>query len=266
MVHYPRFPPNSKFNLKVLFTDAISFHDDYLRNIEFNNFYITNYFKQIDSRRVRMGRRHVLPIRNVEISKFLDLDSTKTRGSEFDAYLGLCLRLILQVVSTTFFVLVDRLFFELLDIIARHTRISYLQEGTHNFNITINGTGFVSNLIRASVDGFNIDEHIKVTMTNEPCLPRPLLVSSWKIIRIYLLFLLNLYLIYNQVYIHRSKRFVCSYFYPKREKARVLYLYNNFLTRRKNAFKLMVQKVEEKLKVHTRVEQEKNFYQVIYDN
>lgn len=253
-----------KLNLKIPSTDAINFHDDYLSEIEFNNFYITNYFKKIDRRRVRDGRSNVLPIKNVEIGKFVDLDSSNKIRREFEGYVGLCLRILLQVLSTTFFVLVDRLFFELLEIIARHSRVNYLQEGAHNLNIKLNGTGFIANLIRASIDGLNVDEHIKVVMTNEPCLPRPELVESWKIIRIYLLFLLNLYLISNQVYIHRSKRFVCSYFYPKREKERVLHLYNKMLRRRKNVLKLMVRRVEEELKVHRRVKQERNFFQVIY--
>lgn len=153
-------------------------------------------------------------------------------------------------------------FFEVLDVIAGHSRINYQQEGVHNLNITLNGTGFVANLIRASVEGFNVDEHIKVAMTNEPCLPRPAFLESWKLIRIYLLFLLNLYLIYNQVYIHRSKRFVCSFFHPLREKQRIGWLYDKFLNRRKKAFMMMAQRVKDKLKVHGAVKQ--NFLEVIY--
>ena len=214
---------------------------------------------------MRDGRRSVLPIQNSERDKFVDLDSSNTVNSEFDGHLGLSLRLLLQIVSSTFFVLLDKTLSGLMDIIARHSRVNYLQEGAHNFNVKIDGTGLIANLIRALVDGFDTDEHIKVTMNNELCLPRPVLVSSWKIIRIYLLFLLNLYLIYNQVYTHRSKRFICSYFYQKCEKTRVLYLYNSFLKRRKYVFKLMVQKVEEKIKVHTGVKQEENLFQVIYD-
>lgn len=244
--------------------DAIRFHDEYLKEVEFNNFYITNYFKRIDGRRVREGRSSVLPIKNVENGKYVDLDCTQKISREFEGYVGLSLRLFLQFISTTFFVLLDRLFAELLEIIARHSRVNYLQEGVHNVKITLNGTGFIANLIRASIDGFNVDEHIKVAMSNEPCLPRPALVESWKIIRIYLLFLLNLYLIYNQVYIHRSKRFVCAYFYPKREKARVLYLYNKMLKCRKNAFELVARRVVEKLKVHRAIKQKENFLQVIY--
>lgn len=246
------------------FTDAINFHDNFLSKIEFNNFYITNYFEKIDRRRMRGGQTTVLPLKKLEIGKFVDLNLSKKIGREFEGYVGLTLKVFLQLLPTTFFILMDRMLYELLSIIARHSPVSFIQEGTHKLNITVKGTGFMANLIRSATDDFNIDEHVKVLMTNEPCLPRPSQVESWKIIQIYLLFLLNLYLIYNQVYIHRSKRFVCSYFYPKHEKKRVLYLYNKILKRRKNSFNLMVQRVKEKLKVDARVKQERNFFQVIY--
>lgn len=257
-----KFSPDNY--IEIPSTDAIKFHDDYLSQIEFNNFYITNYFKRIDRRRIIAGRSSVLPIKKIEARKFVDLDTENKIRREFEGHVGLSLRLLLQILSTTFFVFLDRLFSGLLEIIARHSRVNYLQEGVHNLNITLNGSGFVANLIRASIEGFNIDEHIKVALTNEPCLPRPIHADPWKIARIYLLFLLNLYLIYNQVHIHRSKLSICAYFYPKREKARVLCLYNKMLKRRKNIFKLMVQRVKEKLKVHSRVKQRKNFLQVIY--
>lgn len=198
------------------------------------------------------------------MGELVDLESRRKMSKEFDGYLRLTVKLAFQFLFATFFVLLDRLSCELLLITARHYRLNYLQEGVHNSNITVHGTGFVANLIRESIDGFGIDERIKVVMTNEPCLPRPALVESWKIIRIYLLFLLNLYLIYNQVYIHRSKLFVCSHFHPKREKQRVRYLYNKMLERRKKLFQSMAQRVKEKLKVHGRVERRENFLQVIY--
>lgn len=174
------------------------------------------------------------------------------------------MKLVFQFISVTFFVLFDRLLFMLLEIIARHSRVNYLQEGVHNLNITVDGKGFLASLIRDAIDGFKIDEHIKVVTSNEPCLPRPVEVASWRIFRIYLLFALNFYLILNQVYIHRLKRFVCSYIYPKREKTRVLYLYNKLLKRRENSFKMMLQRVEEKVRVQGR-EQKQNFFQVIYE-
>lgn len=49
----------------------------------------------------------MLPIRNVERGKFVDLDSSNKISREFGGYIGLSLRLLLQIISTTFFVLLD---------------------------------------------------------------------------------------------------------------------------------------------------------------
>lgn len=248
-------------------TDAIRFHDSYVSNIEFNNFYITDDFRKIDQRRISEARTNILPIKNSETGKFIDLCSSSNHKlfREFEEFFGLTLRLLLQVISATFFVCIDWIFYELLNIIARHSRINYLQEGVHHLNITVDGKGFIAGLIRASVKGFDVHEHIKVLTTNEPCLPHPHFLESWLIIRIYLLFLFNLYLIYNQVHIHRSKLAVCAYFYPKHEKKRILYLYNNILRRRRNAFKMTVARIKERLKVHEMIEgKPTNIFKVIW--
>lgn len=86
---------------------------------------------------------------------------------------------------------------------------------------------------------------------------------SRKIVRIYLLFLLVIYLIYNQVYIYRVKRFVCAYYYPKREKQRVLHLYNKLLKRRKGLFKHLLQTVKDQMKLNQVMVQKRNFIQRI---
>lgn len=171
------------------------------------------------------------------------------------------MKLILQVISSGFFIAIDRLYYELLDIVARHSQINFEQSGVHYLNVTVNGTGFIANLIRASIDGLNIDEHVDTVMTNRECLPRPTLTPLSLLINILFLFLLHLYLIYNQVYIHRLKRFVCAYFYPKREKKRVLYLYNKTLKCRKHTFYSMVETLKYKMKTHSRIKRD-NIFQV----
>lgn len=224
--------------------DAITYHDNYLSNINFNNYYITRYFKEIDERRIQERRRSILPVRSIEFDKIVDLEGSKKLRREFKGYLSLTLRLILHIISASFFIVIDRLYFELLDVIAHHSRINYEQEGFNHMNITINGTGFVANLIRTSINGFNINENIDLTMTNEVCLPRPTLTKSFTIIQIYLLFSLNFYLIYNQLYIHRLKRAVCAYFYPKLEKRRIIFLYNKILRERMKIFNTIVETVK----------------------
>lgn len=247
-------------------TDAIRFHDSYLNDIEFNNFYITDDFKTIDQCRIREARKNVLPIKNSEIEKFVDLCSSSNKKllREFEDCFMLTLRLFLQALSATFFVCLDWIFYELLNIIARHSRINYLQEGVHHLNITVNGAGFIAGLIRASVKGFDVHEHIRVLTTNEPCLPHPHFLESWMIIRIYLLFFFNLYMIYNQVHIHRSKLSICAYFYPKRERKRIVYLHKKILRRRRNAFKMTVARIKERLRVYEEIESRPiNIFKVI---
>lgn len=244
-----------------VFVDAIRYHDRFLRNINFHNYYITDYFKRIDRRRIQSGRSHLLPIKNVELNKIVDINESRKLHKEFQGYIGLTLQLFLVVTSSGFFIALDRLYYELLDIVARHSQINFEQSGVHYLNVSVNGTGFIANLIRASIDGINIDEQVETVMTNRECLPRPTLTPSSILIKICFLFLLYLYLIYNQVYIHRLKRFVCAYFYPKREKKRVLYLYNKTLKRRKHIFDSMVETLKYKMKTHSRIRKD-NIFQV----
>ncbi|CAG9808186.1 unnamed protein product [Chironomus riparius] len=229
--------------LKIIY-DGITYHDNYLSNINFNNYYITSYFKEIDERRTQERRRSILPVRSIEFDQIVDLDGSKKIRKEFEGYLSLTLRLILHIIGASFFIVLDRLYFELLDIIARHSRIDYEQEGFHHMNITVNGTGFVANLIRTSVNGFNINKNIDLMMTNDVCLPHPSLTESFTIGLIYLLFSLNFYLIYNQVYIHRLKRAVCAYFYPKLEKRRIIVLYNKMLRDRRKIFNTILDAIK----------------------
>lgn len=221
--------------------DSIRYHDNYLSRINFHNYYVTDYFKRIDERRARGGRKCVLPIRIVDDGKLIDSDGSKKLRREFQGYVGLTLRLFLHILAVSFFVVLDRLYYELLDIIRRHSRINFEQEGYHFMNVTVNGTGFAADLIRRSVNGFNVNKNVDYIMTNEMCLPRPILTETVVVAQIYILFILNLYLIYNQVHIHRFKRVVCAYFYPKREKRRIRHLYNKILTERKRIFNAMLQ-------------------------
>lgn len=252
----------SLFNsLFLLPLDAIRYHDSFLRNINFHNYYITDYFKRIDRRRIQSGHSHLLPIKNVELNKIVEINESRKLNKEFQGYIGLTLKLFLVVISSGFFIALDRLYYELLDIVARHSQINFEQSGVHYLNVSVNGTGFIANLIRASIDGLNIDEQVETVMTNRECLPRPTLTPSSILIKLSFLFLLYLYLIYNQVYIHRLKRFVCAYFYPKREKKRVLYLYNKTLKRRKHIFSTMVETLKYKMKTHSRIRKD-NIFQV----
>lgn len=51
--------------LRILFA-AQKYHDDYLSNIDYDNVYLTRYFKKIDARRHKMQRKTLLPLKKVK--------------------------------------------------------------------------------------------------------------------------------------------------------------------------------------------------------
>lgn len=94
-------------------------------------------------------------------------------------FLGHFCKLLLEMIASTCFVLVDYLMYVGLHLVAVHARIDYVQEGEHIVKITVNGTGIIARLVKKSIAGFVINEHVKAFATNEPCLPRPSQLSTW---------------------------------------------------------------------------------------
>lgn len=71
------------------------------------------------------------------------------------------------------------MYYESLDLIRRHSLINYVQTGFHNFNITIKGEGFVADIMKSAVEGFNVKVDANVLLSNEPCLPQPVMIEKW---------------------------------------------------------------------------------------
>lgn len=98
---------------------------------------------------------------------------------EFEGTLGLTIQLILQIFITTGIVLMDWVFSQSLQIIADNSKITYEQEGFHDLNVTVKGRGFVANLVRTTVDGFDLYKEVDFVSSNESCLPRARFLEDW---------------------------------------------------------------------------------------
>lgn len=226
----------------------MKYHDQYINNIEFDNFFITKYFKRIDARRMERGDRNLLPLKKVERTEYIEPESARRGKKEFQHSAFHIIKILLEIITATIFVLFDYLFTEMLMIIKRHALVEFTQEGSHKVNITVTGRGLIASLVRSAIDNFQTDEELHLVMTNEPCLPRAHKLNNHYLYKIYGIYILILFLIYYEMYFQRLRRLFCSYFYPKREKARVLYLYNKMLKRRRGLFKRTYQDVMEKIK------------------
>jgi len=107
--------------------NAQTYHDKYLNDIEHDNVYVTSYFRKIDARRKAHGSLTLLPLKKIERSKFVDPYNLRPSKIERVHLTGQTVKLILEMISVTTFILLDRLFFEVLDLIRRHAHMEYTQ-------------------------------------------------------------------------------------------------------------------------------------------
>ncbi|CAH1156015.1 unnamed protein product [Phaedon cochleariae] len=230
--------------------ESQKYHDKYLRDIEFDNIYITRYFRKIDARRKVNEKYTLLPLKKIEGKKLVDPWSKKPLKSEREQLKSEVILLMLEVLTVTILVLLDRLFYEALDIIRRHAKIDYLQTGHHDLFLDVKGTGMIASLLRSLVKGFNIKKRIRIQRSNEICLPRPRRLLHYYLLKIYGVYFAILVMLFVQAYTQRLRRLICAYFYRKREKKRVLFLYNETLKRRKGFFRFMRKKVKRLVQEH----------------
>ncbi|XP_022909836.1 protein sneaky [Onthophagus taurus] len=228
--------------LKIIL-DSQKYHDKYLRDIEFDNIYITRYFRKIDARRRREDKKTLLPLKKIERNKLVDPWNLKPLKDEREKLFGKTFKLLLEMITATTFILLDRLFYEALDLVRRHAHIDYYQTGHHDMMLQIKGTGMIATLLRSLVKGFNVKKRIRAIRSNAACLPQPTILPQYYIYKIYGTYFAVWVAILCEAYILRLRRLICSYFYRKREKKRVLFLYNETLKRRIGFFRYMKKKV-----------------------
>lgn len=107
--------------------NAQTYHDKYLTDIEHDNVYVTSYFRKIDARRRARGSPTLLPLKKIERLAFVDPYGLRPGKAERVHLTGQTAKLILEMISVTTFLLLDRLFFEALDLVKRHAYMEYTQ-------------------------------------------------------------------------------------------------------------------------------------------
>ncbi|CAG5036107.1 unnamed protein product [Parnassius apollo] len=215
--------------LRILFA-AQSYHDLYLTSITYDNLYITTYFKQIDQRRKLKNKYTLLPLKKMERNKYIDVHSFAYKSSQRSKLVTPILKVMLEVVTATTFIMLDRLFFEALDVVRKHASSEMTQQGTRDLEIEVEGNGTVATMIRNLLSSLNTTRYLS-TVTNKPCLPQPSAMPTIFFVKIYC-------------------GLICSYFYPRREKQRILHLYNDILKKRMKMQKTLRRKALQAVRAH----------------
>ncbi|XP_067304660.1 E3 ubiquitin-protein ligase DCST1 isoform X4 [Pseudorasbora parva] len=154
------------FTFITVFTSAFGYVRQFCRDIHFDNVYITTYFRQIDARRIRAGKRHLLPLKKAEQESLINPRSLSIHPSELmPVIVG-----FLQVASLALFVCVllavDGILYNVFDLIRRHTFTTYSVTSVQHADIVIGGDSMLARLLRKTIGAFNISSNLDVQSSN----------------------------------------------------------------------------------------------------
>ncbi|XP_065220796.1 protein sneaky-like [Planococcus citri] len=220
------------FSFLFIIFSCHNYISNYLTDVEEDNMYITWYFRKIDYRRYIKGKFTLLPLKSGEKRDLSDVYQIYLTTAEKAEFLHAVIGTLLMFFFTILFISIDLLLYNILDDIRTHGNISYEQIGHHDLSLEIKGVGFLASMLRSIAHNFVVKKRVKQYSTNEACLPNPSVPGAYNI-KIFASFFLLFMLSWMNVYVlKRLCRYVCSLFYPKAEKKRVIFLYNQTLKKR----------------------------------
>ncbi|KAI9532446.1 hypothetical protein NQZ68_031969 [Dissostichus eleginoides] len=209
------------FTFISIFTQAFGYLHQYRRDVRFDNLSVTTYFRLLDARRRRAGKRCVLPLMRPEKKKLIEPCSLRIHQQELQHLSsGVCQLFSLSLLSLVLLT-VDFSLFHVMNIVSTHTVSSFNLTSGHKVDVRVGGASMMARLLRNTVSAFNRSSSVNIHTHNRgvyvSCVFCVLMVALCSFL---------------QVYTHRLHRAISAYYYPQREKRRVLFLYNLTLQRR----------------------------------
>ncbi|KAH0515205.1 DC-STAMP domain-containing protein 1 [Microtus ochrogaster] len=185
----------------LVFHASFSYMDSYNWDIRFDNIYVTTYFHQIDERRKKLAR---------ELLETLPMV------------------LLLLVLCG-----LDWVLYSIFDAVRRHSFLQYSFRSSHRLEVKVEGDSMLARLLRRTIGALNTSSDTGVVESdNMPCLPQPVGMDARAYWRASLPTVLLVCLCLVQAFGYRLRRVIAAFYFPKREKKRVLFLYNELLRKR----------------------------------
>ncbi|KAK1151515.1 E3 ubiquitin-protein ligase DCST1 [Acipenser oxyrinchus oxyrinchus] len=215
-----------------IFISAFGYSNKYNRDIRFDNIYINTYFRQIDARRKKLGKRHLLPFKKAERCDFIFPWSLSMHASEIKTFMMSMLQIIPLAIFIGTLLAIDWSLYKIFRVIRKHSYTEYSFSSSHHIEITVGGRSMLATLLRKTIGAFNTSSNTEIKTNNLRCLPDPQAMSRsdylWTILPILAMTLLCCL----QVYTSRLRRVIASFYFPQKEKKRTLFLYNEQIRKR----------------------------------
>ncbi|NXG06904.1 DCST2 protein, partial [Sakesphorus luctuosus] len=211
---------------------AMRYRRRYLRDDTFDNVYITRRFVEMDLRRAELGRATVLPLTARERGRYIPPAALWLSKKERQQYGMQLMAFLRHVLLGLGIILADYGIFWLLDLFRHQLSAEIIARAPSTMTISVNGTGYTSEIFQDLVSAFNALQEGKVSVLSQVCLIEPVEPDHSTYITIGILYGLWLFIAIFGSYMARLRQAVCAAYYPSREQERMAFLHNIILARR----------------------------------
>jgi len=225
----------ANFSFMFVFINSYKYFSSYLKKFNFDNFCITQYFRHIDARRYRAQKRTLLPLKKSEMTKLsypfqFFVAAYQKAFVKFNIATHVFL-IILIILS----LLIDFLLDDFLTILQKNALIIYNIKTISDITYQVCGTGLLAQMIREMKKASAEPQFTKSNQfSNEKCLVKPGSLTKEQIQTLLVQFVLLNVCILFELYAKRLNKYICTLFFRKWEKKRIIWLYNDLLKRRKS--------------------------------
>ncbi|NXO78190.1 DCST1 ligase, partial [Sitta europaea] len=179
-------------------------------------------------------KQTLLPLLPEETSSFIFPCNPAMQRPELKYMVMELLRCIPLLLFLLFVCGLDHFIFSILSIIQHHSFIEYSYQTSHHLSVNVMGASLMAELLRTTIGALNTSVDTEVETSNLACLPQPTGMTKQQYLDTFLPLGALALLCLAQVYPFRLRRAIAAFYFPKREKTRVLFLYNRLLRQRKN--------------------------------
>ncbi|XP_034509079.1 E3 ubiquitin-protein ligase DCST1-like, partial [Ailuropoda melanoleuca] len=211
---------------------SFSYMDSYNGDIRFDNIYISTYFRQIDERRKKLGKRTLLALRKAEEKTVIFPCNPSVQASEMRNVVRELVETLPVLLLLLLLCGLDWALYSIFDTIRHHSFLQYSFRSSHKLEVKVGGDSMLARLLRKTIGALNSSSETVVESNNMPCLPQPMRLDASAYMRAALPTGLLLPLCLLQAFAYRLRRVIAAFYFPKREKKRTLFLYNDLLRKR----------------------------------
>ncbi|XP_048882871.1 E3 ubiquitin-protein ligase DCST1 isoform X2 [Brienomyrus brachyistius] len=198
-----------------IFISAFRYGRQYNRDICFDNMYITTYFRQIDARRRKAGKRHLLPLKKAEQPYFINPWSLYIYPCELRCLVLGLLQVISLGICVGLLLVTDWVLYRIFDIVRKYTLTEFSIHSSHHMEFSVGGQSMLAKLLQKTVHAFNTSSNLEVKSSNKHCLPNPNALSWEEYLWIFSPLLVMATMCCLQVYSNRLRRIIAAFYFPK---------------------------------------------------